>query len=91
MKSKIDLFNNGDYKIINELIEKRISILKEDENFNKKYDMLSIKIDEFEIELRGEQKNKFQDIIKLFYEMEEYYFAFAYSLGVKYGKDLKEI
>lgn len=37
------------------------------------------------------QKEKFNEIISLFYNTEEYYFALAYSLGVKYAKDLKKI
>ena len=31
------LFSNEDYKIINNLIEKRLPILKENKDFNKKY------------------------------------------------------
>ena len=34
------------------------------------------------------EKN-FNNFIKYFYETEEYYFVLSYSLGVKYGKDLK--
>ena len=36
-------------------------------------------------------KEKFNEIIQLFLETEEYYFALSYSLGVKYGKDLNEL
>ena len=36
--------------------------------------------------LSGEQKEKFNNLIKSFYETEEYYFALSYSLGVKYGE-----
>ena len=91
MQNKINLFESGDYKIISELVEKRINILKQSEGFKEKYNMLSTKIDKLEIELKEKQKKDFQDILKLFYETEEYYFAFAYSLGVKYGNDLKQI
>ena len=52
---------------------------------------LSKLIEELDNSLEGEQKEKFNEIIKLFYKTEEYYFAFSYSLGIKYGEDLKKI
>ena len=38
-----------------------------------------------------DEKYKFNEIIKLIYETEEYYFALAYSLGVKYGNEIKNL
>ena len=51
----------------------------------------SDKMDEFEKNLTEEQKDQFYEIVELFYKTEEYYFAFSYSLGVKYGKDLNKL
>ena len=42
-------------------------------------------------QLSKQQKEQFDEIVQLFYKTEEYYFAFSYSLGVKYGEDLKRI
>ena len=59
----MEIFESGNYKFISELVEEKISILKNNIDF----------------------------IIELFYKTEEYYFALSYSLGVKYGEDLKKI
>ena len=48
-------------------------------------------IDEFDLILEDNQKKKFNEIMELIYNTEEYYFALAYSLGVKYGKDLEQL
>lgn len=87
----MEIFNGDDYKYISNLVEKKIPILKENENFNKKYTRLSDAIEELEETLSEKQKEQFSEIIQLFYQTEEYYFTLSYSLGVKYGEDLKRI
>lgn len=91
MDSKVDFFENGDYKFVTNLINEKIDILKKYENFNEQYTKLYDKIDELELVLDDSQKEKFNEIVQLFYNTEEYYFALAYSLGVKYGKDLEKL
>lgn len=91
MENKIDFFENGDYEFISNLLQEKMYILKKYENFNEKYIKLYDLIDELEMNLDDEQKEKFNDIIVLFYDTEAYYFALSYSLGVKYGRDLEKI
>ncbi len=87
----MEIFNNEDYKFISEFIEQKLPVLKENKNFKAEYLKLSDKMDEFEKNLTEEQKDQFYEIVELFYKTEEYYFAFSYSLGVKYGKDLNKL
>lgn len=87
----MDIFNSEDYKFISNFIEDKIHILKENENFQKDYLRLTDTIEELEQTLSPEQKNLLNEIIQLFYKTEEFYFAFSYSLGVKYGTDLKSL
>lgn len=87
----MDIFNNEEYKVISNLVEKKISILRENEDFNKKYKRLTDLMEEFEKTLSIKQKEQFSEIVQLFYKTEEYYFVLSYSLGVKYGEDLKKI
>ena len=87
----MDIFNNEDYKFISNFVEDKIHILKENENFQKDYLRLNDAIEELEQTLSPEQKNSLNEIIQLFYKTEEFYFAFSYSLGVKYGTDLKSL
>lgn len=92
----MEIFNNGNYKYISNFIESKMPILRKNDEFNEKYieqsnliDIFNKTIDIFNKTLVGEQKEKFNILIKSFYETEEYYFALSYSLGIKYGKDLK--
>ena len=92
MKNEEEIFNNDSYKFISNLVEEKISILRNNKNFNEKYTRLTNEIENLEKHLNQEQREQFNEIIKLFYETEEYYFALSsYSLGIKYGKDLEKI
>ena len=91
MENEIEFFENGDYKFVTNLINERMEKLKECEDFNNKYQKLYDLMDDIELLFDDKQKEKFNEIVKLFYETEEYYFAFSYSLGIKYGEDLKKI
>jgi len=53
--------------------------------------MLLLCMERLENELSKENKEKFDKIIKLMYQVEEYYIALAYFLGDKYGKNIEEI
>lgn len=85
------IFENEDYQLISEFIEKRIPVLRENTQFNQKYLRLTEVMEELERDLPKEYHKKFHEMIDLMYETEEYYFALSYSLGVKYGDDLKEL
>ena len=85
----MEIFNNGNYKYISNFIESKMHILRKNDEFNEKYLEQSNLIEIFDKTLVGEQKEKFNILIKSFYETEEYYFVLSYSLGVKYGEDLK--
>ena len=81
----MDIFDNEDYKFISEFVEKKSSILRSNEDFNEKHLELSSLIDKLDLTLSEQQKKEFNKTIELFYEIEDYYFAFSYLLGLKYG------
>ena len=87
----MEIFNNNDYKFISDFIEQKSSVLKENNNFKSNNFRLTDVMEEFEKTLSKEQKESFNEIVQLFYKIEEYYFAFSYSLGVKYGEDLNNL
>lgn len=87
----MEIFNNSDYKFISDFVESKISILKENDSFKKDYLRLTDAIEELEASLSPAQKNQLDEVIQLFYKTEEFYFAFSYSLGLKYGTDLKNL
>ena len=73
------------------LLKKGDKIEYKYQNFKKEYLRLTDAMEELEQTLSKQQKEQFDEIVQLFYKTEEYYFAFSYSLGVKYGEDLKRI
>ncbi len=87
----MEIFNNDNYKYISNFVESKIPILRQNKDFNKKYLQQSNLIDSLNQTLSGEQKEKFNNLVKSFYETEEYYFVLSYSLGIKYGEDLKSL
>ena len=91
MDEQIEFLENGDYKFIMNLVDDKMPILRRCENFTKKYTELYNIINELEVILDDKQKEKFNEIVKLFYDVEEYYFAFSYSLGINYGRDLEKL
>lgn len=86
----MEIFNDS-RKIISNFVEMKLLILRENSDFNQKYIRLSDAIDELASCLTNEQNELFDEIVKLFYQTEEYYFALSYSLGVKYGEELKQL
>lgn len=87
----MEIFNNGNYKYISKMIEERLPLLRKNEDFNKMYLRLSDTMEELEKTLSEKQKVQFNEIVQLFYKTEDYFFILSYSLGVKYGKDLKNL
>ena len=91
MEDKVKFFENGDYRLITNLINEKIGDLRKYKNFNDQYVKLYDKIDELQLIFDDNQQKEFNEIIQLFYDIEEYYLALAYSLGIKYGKDLEKL
>ena len=87
----MDIFNNEDYKYISNFVEAKIAKLRNIEKYNNIYLKNSSLTEELEKTLNEEQKNKLNEIIKSTYDLEEFYLALSYSLGVKYGKDLENL
>ena len=85
------IFENENYKVISDFIESKSHILGENRELNRVYILLSKKIEELSKLLKEEDKEKFNEILELFHKMEDYYYVFSYSLGVKYGEELKKL
>lgn len=87
----MEIFDNNNYKYISKFVEDKMPMLNENADFKEKYLKLTDKIEELEKNLSSNQVEQFQEIVNLFYQTEEYYFAFSYSLGVKYGQVLEKL
>lgn len=91
MDNKINFLENGDYKFVMNLFNEKMPILKSCKAFNEQYTKFFDIMECIEETLSEEQRQKFNEFVTLIYSIEEYYFAFIYSLGVKYGQDLDKI
>lgn len=89
--SKEELFDKTEVGSISDFVESKSPILNEIDDFKEKDKMLSLNMELFEKELSADEKEKFDNIIKLMYQVEEYYISLAYSLGVKYGKNIDKM
>lgn len=91
MLNELEIFKNNNYKHISNFVESKSNVLRQVKEFNSIYIKNINLIEELDKELKDEQNSKFNYIINSIYELEEYYFALAYSLGIKYGEDLKNL
>ena len=91
MGNEEELFDTDTISYITQLVESKSNLLNEIKDFKEKDKMLSLSMEALENELSKENKDKFDKIIKLMYQVEEYYIALAYSLGTKYGNNIEKI
>ena len=91
MGSNEELFDQDSISSINDFVENKSNLLNEIKDFKEKDKTLSLYMDELEKQLDKESKDKFDQIIKLMYQVEEYYIALAYSLGTKYGENIENL
>ena len=91
MEKQESIFENENYRYISNFVEENIGVLKNNQDYQEKYKRLTDAMERLDSTLTDRQKEQFHEIVQLFYQTEEYYFALSYSLGVKYGEDLKQI
>ena len=86
-----ELFDKDIISHINQFVESKEDILKNVKDFNEKDKMLALSIEDLENEISKEDKEKLDKVMKLMYQIEEYYITLAYMLGTKYGKNVEKI
>ena len=91
MNDKSELFDNDLISKINDFVENKSNLLNEIEDFKEKDKLLYLNMEEFIKTISNEDKNKFDQIIKLMYQIEEYYIALSYILGSKYGENIEKV
>ena len=84
MEANEKLFDKERVNKINEFVEGKSNILNEIKDFKEKEKILSLCMESLEKELSKEHKENFEKVIKLMYQVEEYYITLAYSLGTNF-------
>ena len=85
------LFDKEMVENISNFVEEKMKILKDVKDFKEKDKMLSLAMEELDSILPEEQQEKFDEVMRLNYQVEEYYFTLAYLLGMKYGEKISKI
>ena len=91
MNNEKELFDKDMISHITQFVESKEDLIKNIKDFKEKDKMLCLCMEDLENKLSKENKEKFDKVIKLMYQVEEYYIALAYMLGNKYGKNTNKI
>ena len=91
MNNSKELFDKDTISYINQFVESKDELIKDAKDFKEKDDMLCLYMEDLENKLSKENKEKFDKVIKLMYQVEEYYIALAYMLGSKYGNNIEKL
>ena len=81
-----ELFDKEMVENISNLVEDKMKILKEVKDFREKDKKLSACMEELDNLLPEDLQEKFDEVMRLNYQVEDYYFTLAYLLGIKYGE-----
>ena len=74
-------FRKEDVENVSQQVKEKMDTLRQIKDFKQIDDELLKTIDEFEQNLTDELKEKLNLILKLTYQVEDYYFMLAYLLG----------
>lgn len=91
MSDLSNLFDEDTVKDISNLVESKMNLLNKVPAFKEKDQNLAIATEDFENALSDELNDKFDDVMRLHYQIDSYYFTLAYFLGLQHGEQYKKI
>ena len=80
------LFDEDTVETISTLVEDKMHLLNDIPSFKEKDYTLATETEKLEDSLSKELNDKFNNIMKLHYQIDSYYFTLAYFLGKQHGK-----
>lgn len=83
-----NFFDKDTIENISNLVENKMPLLNQISAFKEKDKALADITEEFENSLSEDLKNKFDNVMKLHYQIDSYYFALAYFLGLQHGRQV---
>ena len=85
------IFDQDMVSSVNNFIESKIDRLEKVKDFSEKNKRLTMNIENLDEKMPKELKDSFDEMLRLTYQIEEYYFTLAYLLGAKYGEQLEKL
>lgn len=91
MASFENIFDEDTVESISNLIESKMPLLNKVPKFKQKDEALAKATEELEDILSKEQNEKLDNIMRLYYQIDSYYFTLAYFLGKQHGMQIKKL
>ena len=85
MSDLSNLFDEDTVENISNLVEDKMPLLNTVTAFKEKDEALAIATEELENALSKELNHKLDNVMKLHYQIDSYYFTLAYFLGKQHG------
>ena len=91
MNDLSNLFDENTVEAISNLIEEKMPLLNNVSAFKEKDHSLAIATEELENSLSEDLNNKLDNVMKLHYHIDSYYFTLAYFLGKQHGEQMQKL
>ena len=85
------IFDEDTVESISNLVESKMPLLNKVPEFKKKDKTLANFIEQLENVLSLEQNAKLNDVMRLHYQIDSYYFTLAYFLGKQHAEQIEKL
>ncbi len=86
-----NIFDEDTVESISNLVEGKMHLLNKVSSFKKKDEALANSIEQLENVLSMEQNAKLNDVMRLHYQIDSYYFTLAYFLGKQHAEQIEKL
>ena len=86
-----NLFDEDTVEAISNLVEDKMPLLNGITSFKEKDQTLAIATEDLENALSKELNDKLDNVMKLHYQIDSYYFTLAYFLGQQHGEQIQKL
>lgn len=86
-----NLFDENTVETISNLVEEKMPLLNKIPTFKEKDYALAMAFEDLENSLSEDLKNKLDNVMRLHYQIDSYYFALAYFLGKQHAEQLQKL
>ena len=86
-----NLFDKETVENISNMIENKMYVLNNVKDFHDKDQAFAISLEKLESSLSDELNEQLDDVMRLNYQVEAYYFTLAYFLGKQHGEQASKL
>ena len=86
-----NLFDENTVETISNLVEEKMPLLNKITTFKEKDYTLAMTFEDLENSLSEDLNNKLDNVMRLHYQIDSYYFTLAYFLGKQHAEQLQKL